>query len=440
MGGLAVNRSVEQPGVDHARGRIPNLRWWIVGLLFLSSVINYIDRQTLSVLARTIQDDLGLSDSDYARIVQGFLLTYTISYLVSGRITDWLGTRVSMVAFIAWWSFANIGTAFASSFLTLGLWRMLLGMGEPGNWTVGPKALSEWFPARERGLAYGIFTMGATIGATLAPPLIAWLALSYTWRGAFVITGVLGLLWIVPWLWLYQPPSAHPRLTDAERAIVPVVSGARGSKPPGAEWALWRTLLTQRDTWLLLGSRVLTDPVWYFYLFWFPKYLTDTRGLSLVEVGRVAWVVYLAADVGALLGGWLSGRLIDRGHAPMTARKMVLRLAASTILVGPLVAWAPSIPLVLVCAACVALSQLAWQVTIGALIVDRYPPESVATAFGIVAAGSGFGGMVSTGIVGYLVTHYSYVPVFVGMAGLHPLAFALVWFIGRRAQAERTLA
>jgi ACS family hexuronate transporter-like MFS transporter len=239
---------------------------------------------------------------------------------------------------------------------------------------------------------------------------------------------------------LYHPPSAHPRLTDAERAIVPVVSAARSDKPPGAEWALWRTVLTQRDTWLLLGSRVLTDLVWYFYLFWFPKYLTDTRGLSLLEVGRVAWVVYLAADVGALLGGWLSGCLIDRGHAPLTARRMVLRLAAITILVGPLVAWAPSIPLVLACAAVVALSQLAWQVTIGALIVDRYPAASVATAFGIIAAGSGFGGMVSTGVVGYLVTHYSYVPVFVGMAALHPLALALMWSVGRERRSEPATA
>jgi ACS family hexuronate transporter-like MFS transporter len=419
-----------------ARRSISNLRWWIVGLLFLSTVINYVDRQTLSVLARTIQDDLGISDSGYARIVQAFLLAYTLSYLVSGRITDWLGTRVSMAAFIIWWSLANIGTAFAASAFTLGMWRLLLGVGEPGNWTVGPKALSEWFPPRERGLAYGIFTMGATIGATLAPPLIAWLALSYGWRGAFVVTGVLGLLWVLPWLWLYRPPHEHPRLTEAERALVPPPPPADAR---GGEWTLWRTLLTQRDTWLLLGTRVLTDPVWYFYLFWFPKYLTDTRGLSLLEVGRVAWIVYLAADLGALGGGWLSGRLIDRGYAPVAARKLVLRLAATTILVGPLVAWAPSTPLALLCAAVVACSQLAWQVTIGALIVDRYPPASVATAFGIVAAGSGFGGMVSTGIVGWLVTNYSYVPVFVAMAMLHPLALALIWFVrGERAADSAT--
>jgi MFS transporter, ACS family, hexuronate transporter len=435
MDGPAMSGAAARAVAGRARLRIPHLRWWIVGLLFLSTVINYVDRQTLSILARTIQDDLGISDIGYARVVQAFLLAYTISYLVSGRITDWLGTRVSMAAFIVWWSLANIGTAFATSLTTLGLWRLLLGMGEPGNWTVGPKALSEWFPARERGLAYGIFTMGATIGATVAPPLIAWLAFSYGWRGAFIITGMLGLLWVVPWLWLYRAPREHPRLTDTERAIVPP------APPPaiaarGSEWALWRQLLTERDTWLLLGSRVLTDPVWYFYLFWFPKYLADARGLSLIEVGRVAWVVYLAADLGALAGGWLSGRLIDRGHAPIPARKRVLRLAATTILVGPFVAWAPSIPLTLLCAAGVAFSQLAWQVTIGTLIVDRYPPATVATAFGIVAAGSGFGGMVSTGIVGYLVTHYSYVPVFVGMAVLHPLALALVWFVRERERPE----
>jgi MFS transporter, ACS family, aldohexuronate transporter len=437
-----MNRAASAPALGgRSPAAISNLRWWIVGLLFLSTVINYIDRQTLSVLARTIQNDLGLSDVGYARVVQAFLLAYTVSYLVSGRITDWLGTRVSMAAFIIWWSLANIGTAFASSLLTLGVWRLLLGLGEPGNWTVGPKALSEWFPARERGLAYGIFTMGATIGATVAPPLIAWLALSYGWRGAFVITGTLGLLWVVPWLWLYRPPHEHPRLSDAERLIVPPRLDA-GEAQPAAERELWRTLLTQRDTWLLLGSRVLTDPVWYFYLFWFPKYLTDMRGLSLVEVGRVAWVVYLAADLGALAGGWLSGRLIDGGHQPIAARKIVLRLAATTILVGPLVAWAPSTSLALLCAAVVALSQLAWQVTIGALIVDRYPPASVATAFGIVAAGSGFGGMVSTGIVGYLVTNHSYVPVFAGMALLHPLALALLSFVrsggaDRESPAER---
>ncbi|MPZ18224.1 MAG: MFS transporter [Luteitalea sp.] len=406
--------------------RIPHLRWGILGLLFLSTVINYIDRQALSVLARTIQDELGMDDVAYARVVQAFLLAYTLSYLVSGRITDWLGTRTSMAAFITWWSLANVATAFATSAFTLGLYRFLLGVGEPGNYTVGPKAIAEWFQPRERGLAYGIYTMGATVGATLAPPLIAWVAVSLGWRAAFVITGALGLIWILPWLWLYRAPYQHPRLTEAERLVVPAPDPVR-AQAPISEWARWRPLLLQRDTWLLLASRVLTDPVWYFYLFWFPKYLTDARGLSLVQLGQVAWVVYLAADLGSVGGGWLSGRFIARGAAPIAARKAVLRVAAVLVLIGPSVAFAPSIPLALAAACCVAFAHLAWQATIGALIVDRYPQASLATTFGIIAAGSGFGGMVSTGIVGYLVTTYSYTPVFVGMAALHPLALLLVW-------------
>jgi ACS family hexuronate transporter-like MFS transporter len=432
---------------------IPHLRWWIIGLLFLSTVINYVDRQTLSVLARTIQDDLGLTNLEYAYIVQAFLVAYTLSYLVSGRITDWLGTRVSMAAFIIWWSLANITTAFASSALTLGISRFLLGVGEPGNYTAGPKAVSEWFTPRERGLAYGIYTMGATIGATIAPPLIAWLAVSYGWRASFVITGALGLLWVVPWLWLYRPPHEHPRLGDAERPFVPAPEPAApgpavsapvaaasafgsGSNATAGEWARWRALLSDRATWLLLLSRLLTDPVWYFYLFWFPKYLSDARGLTLVEVGRVAWVVYLAADIGSVAGGWLSGRFIGRGYRPIAARKAVLRIAAIGVLVGPFLPFAASLPIALLCAAGVALAHLAWQVTLSALIVDRYPTASLATAFGLIAAGSGFGGMVSTGVVGYLVTHYSYTPVFVGMAVLHPLALALVWFVREERHHE----
>jgi ACS family hexuronate transporter-like MFS transporter len=411
------------------RRQIPHLRWWIIALLFCSTVINYVDRQTLSVLARTIQDDLGLTDLAYAHIVQAFLLAYTLSYLFSGRITDWLGTRLSMTAFIVWWSLANVGTAFTTSAFTLGAARFLLGIGEPGNYTAGPKAIAEWFTPRERGLAYGIYTMGATIGATLAPPLIAWLALSYGWRSAFVMTGLAGLLWVVPWWWLYRSPHLHPRLTNAERARIPAPADAASADdlPRDSEWTRWRTVLSQRETWLLLLSRVLTDPVWYFYLFWFPKYLTDGRGLTLSEVGRAAWVVYFAADAGSVAGGWLSGRLIQRGRPPIAARKTVLALSVGLVLAGPFVAYAPTMRLALACAAAVALGHLAWQVTIGALIVDLYPQPSIATAFGIVAAGSGFGGLLSTGIIGQLVTSYSYTPVFVGMAALHPLALALVW-------------
>ncbi|MGH9881092.1 MAG: MFS transporter, partial [Pyrinomonadaceae bacterium] len=199
--------------------KIPNLRWFIVGLLFISTVINYIDRQALSILARTIQNDLGMTDLDYATIVQAFLLAYTVTFIFAGRFTDWLGTRLSLAAFISWWSVANILTAFSRSTFSLGAFRFLLGVGEPGNYTAAPKAVSEWFPPKERGLAVGIYTTGATVGATIAPPVIALFATSYGWRATFVFTGVLGLIWLIPWLWLYRTPQKHPRITEKELAL-----------------------------------------------------------------------------------------------------------------------------------------------------------------------------------------------------------------------------
>lgn len=414
--------------------RIRNLRWWVVVLLFLSTVLNYVDRQALSVLARPIQDELGMTDLDYANVVQAFLLAYTIAYLVAGRITDRLGTRASMVLFIAWWSIANMLTALSRSALSLGAFRFLLGFGEPGNYTVAPKAVSEWFAPRERALAVGIYTAGATIGATIAPPLVVFLAAQYGWRGAFVVTGAAGLLWIVPWLWLYRTPREHPRITPEELALIE----AHGTQPePAAQTAGstagWGALLRRREAWLLTLMRLITDPVWYFYLFWFPKYLSDARGLTLIQVASLVWVVYLAADVGSIFGGWSSGRLIRRGATPVQARKRVMTGAALLLPVTVLVAFVESPYLALAFASIAALAHLTWMVTLTTLVTDLFPAASVATVFGVIAAGSGLGGMLSTALVGQLVTHVSYTPVFVAMGFLHPLALLLLW----RIRADR---
>lgn len=409
-------------------GLIPHLRWWIIGLLFLSTVINYIDRQTLSILARTIQNDLGMSDLAYANVVQAFLLAYTMAYLLAGRVTDWLGTRLSLAAFIVWWSVANLLTALSRSAFSLGVFRFLLGVGEPGNYTAAPKAVSEWLLPRERGLAVGIYTAGATIGATVAPPLIAFLALHYGWRSAFVLTGTLGLLWVAPWLWLYRRPQEHPRITEAERRLIAESQADERKAEPSQEreWQRWKRAFSYRETWLLMLSRMLTDPVWYFYLFWFPKYLQDGRGLTLGEVGKRAWVVYLAADIGSILGGLLSDALIRRGRRATPSRVRVMTMAACLLPLSPLVAYAPSAPAALLVASVIAFAHLTWQVTLTALAVDLFPRRSVATVFGIVAAGSGLGGLISTQIVGRLVTAYSYTPVFVLMGLLHPLALLLI--------------
>jgi MFS transporter, ACS family, hexuronate transporter len=416
--------------------KIPHLRWWITALLFLSTVINYVDRQTLSVLASTIQKDLGIDDLGYSHVVEAFLFSYTVCYLFAGRITDWLGTRVSMTLFTGWWSVANMLTSLARSAFSLGVFRFLLGIGEPGNYTVISKTVSEWFPPKERGLAYGICTAGATIGATVASPSIAYFAVHHGWRASFVITGSLGLLWLVPWVLLYRNPREHPRMTEEDRALVESYSEpANAAGPAESEWQRWKSVLRRSDAWLLLLCRVLTDPVWYFYLFWFPKYLSDARHLTLIDVGMTSWIVYLAADVGSILGGWASGRFIRKGLGVIRSRLRVMTIAACVMPLSALLVVMPTLPLVLVATSCLVLAQLAWQVTLGALIVDLYPQRVVATVFGVIAAGSGIGGMLSTGIIGHLVTSYSYSPVFVLLGMVHPLALVLLWQL-RRSKAH----
>ncbi len=370
-----------------------------------------MDRQNLSILARTIQNDLRITDIEYSYVVQAFLLAYTISYAVAGRITDRLGAKASMALFVIWWSLADIATSLSRGLFSLGFFRFLLGIGEPGNYTAAPKAVSEWFPAKERALVIGIYTAGATLGATIAPPLVAALASQFGWRAVFVCTGSLGLIWVIPWLLIYRRPSA----SDGIEAAIDCVPG----NP-------WKEALRRRETWLLTVGRLLTDPVWYFYLFWFPKYLTDSRHLTLVEVGRVAWIVYLAADIGCLFSGYLSGRFIQRGSRPVDSRIRVMSLAAILLPLSPLVATAPTPLLAVLLASTAAFAHLCWQVSLSAAIVDLFPRHLVGTVFGLVAAGSGLGGMISTNLVGRLVSSYSYTPVFVAMGLLHPIAFLLI--------------
>jgi ACS family hexuronate transporter-like MFS transporter len=402
-------------------------RWIVLGLLFLASVINYIDRQSLSILARTIQNELAITDLGYAQVVQLFLFAYMLSFFVVGWITDKLGVKVSMTLFIAWWSLANMLTGLASSLRSLGAARFLLGAGESGLYTVAPKVAGELFAPSQRGFAVGVYTAGATIGATIAPPLIAALALNYGWRGAFFATGTLGLIWIIPWLIFYRSTSRV-----AETATV-------GQADPAETWT-WRDVFFCREALLLLGARVLTDPVWYFVLFWFPKYLTDVRGMPLPELGRIAWLVYLAADLGCVAGGLLSGRFIQRGLPPTEARKWTMTLAAMLIPCSALVPLFDATWAVMTLVSIVALAHMTWIVTLTTLAVDLFPARRLGSIFGVIAAGSGLGGMLFTNLVGRLVTHVSYSPVFVIMGFLHPIALFLIWRTVASARRAKSVA
>ncbi|MGH8018993.1 MAG: MFS transporter [Opitutaceae bacterium] len=449
--------------------RIRGLRWGIAVLLFGAAVLNYVDRQVLSALAPTIQRDLGMDDRDYANIVNLFLVAYTLAYLVAGKLTDRLGTRPAMGLFVIWWSVSNALTAAATGLRSLGAVRFSLGLGEAGVWPAASKAVSEWFPARERALAIGFYTMGATVGATLAPYLVIPLAnFDYAgklpfvhhllgdgagWRMAFIITGAAGAFWLVPWLLLYRQPERSALLGDAEKKLI-LDGRARESADSGTPWT-WKQIFTSRVVWLLLLGRLLTDPVWYFYQFWFPKYLNTARGLEQGQL-TITWIVYAAAGAGSLVGGWLSGFLIRRGHAPVAGRLWVMLGCALLVPLSPLIATVPGLDLALALTTIVVFAALAWLINISALINDLVPRHSLATAFSVIAAGSTLGGIVMNTLVAAMVSGpftkpagfldqslravfggalelvqgRGYAFAFVLMAFVHPFALVLVWFGG----------
>lgn len=419
-----------------------NTKWVLLALLFFSTVINYLDRQALSILATTIQADLGMSDLEYARVVQVFLFAYAAAYVMAGRVTDWLGARVALLLFVGWWSLANIATGFVRSAFELGAARFALGLGEPGNYTVGTKVVSEQFPAPQRGLALGLYTAGAMIGATLAPPLIGGIALTYGWRSAFWITGVAGLLWMIAWYLVYPRPArqtatAVTAAATAEAVATPALDTPAAPAPAVSMKGVWARLARDRTVWALVASRAVADPVWYFYLFWFPKYLGDARGMSLAAIASLAWIVYVAADIGSVGGGLISGRLVKRGMSPVRARLATMIGAACLAPVGMLVALHPPIPLLLALACVVTFAHLTYQINLTAMTVDLFPSRYIASVAGLVGCGSALGGMVSAHVVGHLVADGNFDRAFVLMAFLHPIAVLLAWTALRKAKRSR---
>jgi MFS transporter, ACS family, hexuronate transporter len=411
--------------------KIPRLRWWIAGMVFLSTVINYIDRQTLSVLAPQLTKELGLSNSEYGWISQAFLIPYTLMYIVSGLLIDRYGVKLIYGAATAWWSIAAMLHATASSFLGFGLFRFLLGTAESANFVAAEKVAAEWYPPKERGTLNGLVQAATVTGALITPPVVVWLSLHYGWRAAFLFTGSLGLIWTIAWAWLYHLPERHPRVSEEELKLI------RGDdtlvepsdQPVTAQTAYsprWLDFFNFPQTWGLLVARVISDPVWWFYLFWMPKYLTEVKGLTMAQMGMVVWIPYLAADAGSVSGGWYSGRLIGRGSNPIAARKAVMLTAALLMPMGLLLLSQPSTPLTILLISLVLFFHSAWKTNLVTLTVDIFPRRVVASAHGIVATGGGIGGSIFVLLAGYLIEWRSYAPVLALMGVLHPLAYLCV--------------
>ncbi|MCX6552411.1 MAG: MFS transporter [Acidobacteria bacterium] len=420
----------------HARSKIKHLRWYIAGLLFLATVINYVDRQTLSIVAPTLTKELHIDNVQYSNILQAFLVAYTFMYLVTGHLVDRFGTRIGLAVCMAWWSVANILHATATSAFGLGVFRLLLGAGESGNFLAAGKAISEWYPPKERGFTNGLVQAAASGGAVVAPPLVAWLLVQYGWRPAFVITGAMGLVWLIGWLWLYHLPVRHPRISEDELALIQAGGALERSRAENAPRMNWGDLLRLPQTWGLLLSRIISDPVWWFYLFWLPKYLADSRGFSIALIGMVAWMPYLAADLGSVAGGLASGYLIKRGVATVTARKLAMLPAVALMPAGMFIAVTPSATVAIALICLTTFCHMVWKTNLVTLTNDIYPTRLVGTLGGIVGMGSGLGGMLFTYVAGRAIVGSSYGIVFVIMGFLHPVALAVVSALVRRPVPE----
>lgn len=392
------------------RSRIPRLRWLMIGLAFAATAITYMERQALSVVVPVLMDQFRMSGVAYSRVIFAFMLAYTIMNGVSGVLIDRLGTRVGFALTTAWWSVAAMLQALSRGVVSLGVCRFLLGMGEAGNWPGSVKVVAEWFPVQERALASGIFNSGATFGAIAAPPLVVLIVLEWGWRVAFFAVGLTGLAWVILWLFIYQTPQ------DLKAEV---------TTRPMAPWTLFR----QRFVWSFTAAKIFLDPVWYFYVFWFPEYLKRARHLDLASIGKFAWIPYLFAGLGNFIGGWLSGFLLRRGLSLTIARK-----SAVTVCV---VFMASAIPAALVqetsvSIAFVSLAMLGYtgvSANLLAFPADVYPKNVVASIYGLASMGSGFGGMVFVLVTGWLVDRYSYAPVFIGFGLIPIIALLVIWFV-----------
>lgn len=414
---------------------VKHLRWWIVWTLFCSTAINYIDRQTLSVLAPVIIKQFHMSHEDYAGIVAAFQVAYAGMWLVGGVLIDIIGTKLGLTLAMIWWSVSSMLPALANSVLSFSVFRFMLGIGEGCNWPGASKTVAEWFPASERGLAVAIFDSGSSIGAVIAPPLVAFIALKLGWRFAFLVAGSLGFLWLILWRTIYNPLSAHPRLSAEERKLIE--AGRDTPRAPHRTGASrYLSLLKERNTWGIVLGRSLTDPIWWFYVFWIPQYLSDARHFSLKEIAAFAWIPFLASDIGNFTGGSISVFLIRRGMRVIRARKWVCVASTLPILAGIPAALTHSPYRALAFISLATWGYASWSTMGLTFPSDLFPQEVVASVTGLSGLGAGSVSTMFTLVVGILIDRFSYLPAFVAAATLPLLATAFVLILIRAPRRE----
>jgi MFS transporter, ACS family, hexuronate transporter len=395
-------------------------RWTICALLFFATTINYVDRSVLGLLAPVLQKEIGWNEVEYGYIVTAFMAAYAVGIIFVGRFVDKVGTKIGFSLSIVVWSIAAMGHALANSAFGFGVARASLGLGESGNFPSSNKTIAEWFPKKERALAVSLFNSGANIGALVVPVMVPWIALTWGWRGAFVFTGLLGFIWLVFWLWLYEIPERHKKVSRAELAYINSDADESSTK------ALpWLSLLKYRQTWSFIAGKFLTDPFWWFYIYWLPKFLNEKYGLELSGVGLPLIVIYTMTSIGGIAGGWLVGALIKGGWSINRGRKTVMlgcSLLVMPIVLVPTVSLWTAVGLLGLATA----AHQAWSANLFTTVSDMFPKQAVGSVTGIGGLAGSVSGMLLATATGYILQITgSYVSLFI-MAGS---AYVITLFI-----------
>jgi ACS family hexuronate transporter-like MFS transporter len=418
--------------VATATGRVGRVRWAICALLFFATTINYVDRAVLGILAPALRTEIGWTDLEYGRISAAFTLAYAIGFVFAGWFIDRVGTRIGYAVYLIIWSLAAAVHALASSPLGFGLARFALGLGESGNFPAAIKTVAEWFPRRERAFATGIFNAGSNVGVIVAPIVVPWLTLTWSWRVAFAVTGLVGLIWILFWWPFYRTPADHPRLGREELAHI------ESDPPEPMVRVAWVELLRHRQAWAFATGKFLTDSVWWFYLFWFPLFMADTFGFDLRSIGPPMITVYLLADVGSVGGGWLSSHLLKQGWTPNAARKTAMLVCALLILpvaMAPRVenAWA-AVWLVGLAAA----SHQGFSANIFTIASDMFPKRAVGSVVGFGGFAGAIGGfLMNLGAGWFRENQGSYVTMFMIAGVAYLVAIAAMHLLAPRLEPAR---
>ena len=399
------------------------VRWWILALLFLATTVNYLDRILLSVLIPVIREEMHINDQQYGYINGAFQIAYTVGFLFMGKFIDRFGTRIGYAVSIVWWSIAAALHALASGVVSMSCWRALLGLGESGNFPAAIKSVAEWFPKKDRAFATGIFNAGTNVASMIGPPLFVWMVVQMGWRMCFLITASLGFVWVIFWLFCYRLPSEHKYVSPAELAYIHSdAPGAAGEPRLG-----WGAALRYRQTWGFAIAKFLTDPVWWFYLYWLPPYLYDVRKFDLKQISWALPVIYLMADFGSVAGGWVSGFFIRRGWTNSRARKTAMGMCAALMPVAATAALVKD-PILAIALICLATSgHQGWSANLFTTTSDVFPKNATASVTGIGGFLGGLGGFLFSAVIpGYVVTHFGYTPVFLTMGAFHLTALLLL--------------